>query len=509
MASNYATEDLDSDEIVEMYCELCKKKGKHRIADGFCVNCVKYFCKKCLSYHTDFLPDHVHKDKTNMPQDVCLNPCPSHSEDIIKFYCSSCNMFFCSECKKNGHKECKNVHHLPELVKDLEKGTEFLNLRQNLDVVVEESQKHVSVLSEAKKSMEAMCSVALSEIDSLRDQLIEYINRSVGTIKSDLKSIENAEMKTIQDNCSKLSALISETSSMKSKMEQKVRECKRCELFMAMKDMQTKQKALQQNVLEVKRHKLRDFVFEANSSIKSLMKNHIPLGNLVFKQNSKPTVEVPDVNTQKSFVGNQLQKPLIKGETWYIIDVKWFKQWKSYVGYESLDHFNVGEESANPGPIDNTPIFQEGTDKLKEHLIDDLDYGLVPEECWQMLLSWYGLLEGQKPLPRKVIEQGTYSKSLKVEVYLWHLKIYDDSNPDDVITKHFSRSDTICKLEEVMRREFSIPSDKEVRLWNRFMTNMYEQLTKKHYTLQDAGLYQGQFIVIEQKNPDGSWPRKN
>ncbi|XP_060558004.1 E3 ubiquitin-protein ligase TRIM36-like isoform X2 [Ruditapes philippinarum] len=520
MASKYATEDLDSDEIVEMYCELCKKKGKHRIADGFCVNCVKYFCKDCLSYHTEFLPDHVHKDKTNMPQDVCLNPCPSHSEDIIKFYCSSCNMFFCSECKKNGHNECKNVHHLPDLVKDLEKGTEFLNLGQDLDAVVEESQIHVSVLSEAKKLMEAMCSAALSEIDSMRDQLIEYINRSVGTIKSDLKSIENAEMKTIQDNCSKLSALISETSSMKSKMDQKVRECKRCELFMAMKDMQTKQKALQQKVLEMKRHKLRDFEFEANSSIKSLMKNHIPLGNLVFKQNvgttcikeesaqmSKSMVDIPDVETQKSFVANQLQKPLIEGETWYIIDIKWFKQWKSYVGYENRDRLNVGEELAYPGPIDNTPILQEGTDKLKEHLIDNLDYSLIPGECWEMLLSWYGLLEGQKPLPRKVIEEGVYGKSLKVEVYPWHLKIYDNSKPDDVITKTFSRSDTVRKLEEVMRREFSIPNDKEVRLWNMYMTNMYEQLADKDKTLQEAGLYQGQVIVIEQKNPDGSWPK--
>ncbi|XP_060594209.1 ubiquitin carboxyl-terminal hydrolase 15-like [Ruditapes philippinarum] len=308
---------------------------------------------------------------------------------------------------------------------------------------------------------------------------------------------------------------------MKSKMEQKVRECKRCELFMAMKGMQTKRKALQQNVLEVKRHKLKDFEFEANSSIKSLMENHIPLGNLVFKQNvgitcineesaqmSKPTVEVPDVDTQKSFVANQLQKPLIKGETWYIIDVKWSKQWKSYVGYESWDNYNVGEESAHPGPIDNTPILQEGTGKLKEHLIDDLDYKLVPEECWEMLLSWYGILGGQEPLPRKVIEEGVYSKSLKVEVYLWHLKICDNSKPDDVITKTFSRGDTIRNLEEVMRSEFSISNDKEVRLWNRYMTNMYEQLKNKDNTLMEAGLYLNQVILIEQKNPDGTWPRE-
>ena len=42
----------------------------------------------------------------------------------------------------------------------------------------------------------------------------------------------------------------------------------------------------------------------------------------------------------------------------YVTDLKWFKQWKSYVGYEAWDHYNVGEESANPGPIDNTPIIQ-------------------------------------------------------------------------------------------------------------------------------------------------------
>ncbi|KAH3786792.1 hypothetical protein DPMN_164902 [Dreissena polymorpha] len=58
-----------------------------------------------------------------------------------------------------------------------------------------------------------------------------------------------------------------------------------------------------------------------------------------------------------------------------------------------------------------------------------------------------------------------------------------------------------------MRREFNINKDKEVRLWNRYMTNMYEPLDKKETTLQDAGLNTGQIVVIEQKNDDGTWPR--
>ncbi|WAR25185.1 UBP4-like protein [Mya arenaria] len=179
----------------------------------------------------------------------------------------------------------------------------------------------------------------------------------------------------------------------------------------------------------------------------------------------------------------------------YILDVKWFKQWKSYVGYDSWDNYNVGDDSANPGHIDNTPLFEEGSTKMKEHLIDDLDYTLVPAEAWEKLVAWYTLFENQEPLPRKVIEEGVYSKSLKVEVYPWNLKICENSKTEEQIIKEFSRSDTIEQLEKTMRQEFNINEDKEVRLWNRYMTNMYEPLNKKENTLQDAGLYSGQFLI--------------
>lgn len=43
-----------------------------------------------------------------------------------------------------------------------------------------------------------------------------------------------------------------------------------------------------------------------------------------------------------------------------------------------------------------------------------------------------------------------------------------------------------------MRKLFSIPDEKETRLWNRYMSNTYEQLSKLDSTVQDAGLYQGQ-----------------
>lgn len=47
-------------------------------------------------------------------------------------------------------------------------------------------------------------------------------------------------------------------------------------------------------------------------------------------------------------------------------------------------------------------------------------------------------------------------------------------------------------IEKEMRSLFNIPSEKETRLWNKYMSNTYEQLNKPDSTVQDAGLFQGQ-----------------
>ena len=43
-----------------------------------------------------------------------------------------------------------------------------------------------------------------------------------------------------------------------------------------------------------------------------------------------------------------------------------------------------------------------------------------------------------------------------------------------------------------MRTAFEIKDDKEVRLWNKYMSNTYEPLNNPNNTVQDSGLYEGQ-----------------
>uniref|UniRef100_A0A8C3X0Q8 Ubiquitin carboxyl-terminal hydrolase n=1 Tax=Catagonus wagneri TaxID=51154 RepID=A0A8C3X0Q8_9CETA len=219
--------------------------------------------------------------------------------------------------------------------------------------------------------------------------------------------------------------------------------------------------------------------------------------------------ERPDTETQKSELGALMRTTLQRGAQWYLIDSRWFKQWKKYVGFDSWDMYNVGEHNLFPGPIDNSGLFSDPESQtLKEHLIDELDYVLVPTEAWNKLLNWYGCVEGQQPIVRKVVEHGLFVKHCKVEVYLLELKLCENSDPTNVLSCHFSKADTIATIEKEMRKLFNIPAERETRLWNRYMSNTYEQLSKLDNTVQDAGLYQGQVLVIEPQNEDGTWPRQ-
>ena len=83
---------------------------------------------------------------------------------------------------------------------------------------------------------------------------------------------------------------------------------------------------------------------------------------------------------------------------------------------------------------------------LKEHLIDELDYNLMPTKAWEMLVAWYGLVEGQQPIRRKVVEHGMYLKQCKVEVYLIEFKLCQNSDLETVVLRQFSKGDTIGKV---------------------------------------------------------------
>uniref|UniRef100_A0AAR2JLV2 ubiquitinyl hydrolase 1 n=1 Tax=Pygocentrus nattereri TaxID=42514 RepID=A0AAR2JLV2_PYGNA len=180
----------------------------------------------------------------------------------------------------------------------------------------------------------------------------------------------------------------------------------------------------------------------------------------------------------------------------YLVGRRWFDLWEEYV--------KTGDQNSSsfPGRINNTELF-ENSYRLKERLVENEDFVLFPAEAWHKLLSWYGMVDEQPALERKVID---LPSTLKVEIYPVEIFLCLHSNMDDVETEQFSRTDTILAIQKVMQKRFEVAEDAEPRLWMKSSDTSCERLRNIHVTLLDACLSSGMTMIMEVRNSDGTWP---
>ena len=218
-------------------------------------------------------------------------------------------------------------------------------------------------------------------------------------------------------------------------------------------------------------------------------------------------IPAPSFQAQKEEILFLLSTPLMKGQEWYLIHIRWFKQWKRYVGYDNWDKSNAGEEAIKPGPIDNTPLLDHG--RLRRQLVDEIDYKLVPASAWDKLISWYGITVDSVGIKREVVEYGKFVKQCKVEIYPLELKTCVHPKENEFKTVIISRVDTIHTLDRKIRESYNISPDKQTRIYNRYMTYPYELIRDMNQEAQDVGIFHGQCVLLDVQNVDGTWSRTN
>ncbi|KAJ3585898.1 hypothetical protein NHX12_012306 [Muraenolepis orangiensis] len=207
----------------------------------------------------------------------------------------------------------------------------------------------------------------------------------------------------------------------------------------------------------------------------------------------------PGLDTQRREVDGLLRDSELRaGGSWYMVDRRWYDQWKEFV--ETGDQ----NSSSFPGQIDNSELFEDQDSyHLKERLVENEDFMLVPAEAWRKLLAWYDLVEGQPALERKVVD---LPSTLKVEIYPVEVYLCLHSNMDNVTTACFSRADRIHSLQEVMCREFSVQQGAECRLWMKSSDTSCERLRNISVSVLDACLTSGMTVIMEMRDADGTWP---
>ncbi|XP_072914832.1 ubiquitin carboxyl-terminal hydrolase 15-like [Hemitrygon akajei] len=78
---------------------------------------------------------------------------------------------------------------------------------------------------------------------------------------------------------------------------------------------------------------------------------------------------VAELETQRADTAALMKTPLKKGDTWYLVDSRWFKQWKKYVGFDSWDKYQMGDQNVYPGPIDNSGLLKELLNKSNSSIL--------------------------------------------------------------------------------------------------------------------------------------------
>lgn len=216
--------------------------------------------------------------------------------------------------------------------------------------------------------------------------------------------------------------------------------------------------------------------------------------------NSRCSVaEPPGLETQRREIESLLREcELRAGDSWYVVEHHWFEQWKEFVA--------TGDQNSSsfPGQINNSELFEDvDLYHLKDCLVENEDFVLVPAEAWHKLLDWYGMVDGQPPLERKVVD---LPSTLKVEVYPVEISMCLHSNMENVKPAQFSRTDSIQSIQTAMCHAFSVPPDSECRLWMKSSDSSCERLRNVHMSVLDACLSSGMTVIMEMRNADGTWP---
>lgn len=135
---------------------------------------------------------------------------------------------------------------------------------------------------------------------------------------------------------------------------------------------------------------------------------------------------------------------LEEGETYYLLNSRWWREWKSAVGYDKYSNPN----GYLPSAIDNSDLFEdEENDLLKKNLSENYNFVILSKRAWDQLMEWY---PGGGPVAaRKCIRTG-WQRNTIIELVPLKVQVIFSRNVKNIVTASFSKAATIREFVEAM-----------------------------------------------------------
>ncbi|CAD5225212.1 unnamed protein product [Bursaphelenchus xylophilus] len=174
---------------------------------------------------------------------------------------------------------------------------------------------------------------------------------------------------------------------------------------------------------------------------------------------------------------------LAPGTYWYLIDQHWWSNLQQ--NYDVLSK-SQDQSLIDLGPLDNSQLLEKepGTDKvrLKQSLVEELNYSLVPEHVFEAIKKKLGLKNGEADVIKRPVVQGTVlQKDAFVEVYPLQLQVAKLNAKNDIKILNVSYADSFEELKKKAFDLLQIPEDKRAEAQIKFEKNKndYETINEK------------------------------
>ncbi|KAI5071347.1 hypothetical protein GOP47_0013598 [Adiantum capillus-veneris] len=192
-----------------------------------------------------------------------------------------------------------------------------------------------------------------------------------------------------------------------------------------------------------------------------------------------------------------------EGDNYFLLDLRWWQQWAAYVQLEDhiddtpLSELSSTTTSKRPSFIDNSGLVialkEEEEPKLREALLENQDFVLLPEQVWLAFQRWYG---GGPSLMRKVIcTKSMPNDHLAIEIY--PLRVLLHVLPGGAqLDVRMSIQGTIGELYQKACTLLNLESE-EIRIWDYSGNLKHGLLSKYAETLEDAGFQMDHEVLLE------------
>ncbi|XP_061683734.1 ubiquitin carboxyl-terminal hydrolase 32 [Syngnathoides biaculeatus] len=263
--------------------------------------------------------------------------------------------------------------------------------------------------------------------------------------------------------------------------------------------------------------------------------------NLLFKVchivlGLKPATSQEEGQMIRGWLERENRLGLQPGQSWFLISVQWWQQWKNYTNYVTHGHLSL-DAAQRPGAIDNQDLVMTDTIKvptltmeggrLKHSLQNHRHFEIVPEPVWRALYRWYGAnLSLQRPV---ILNNETGQAELELFPCSLHFLRHQSAPPSSqsniwtnignvpspnippkrvlVYNACFSRMASIKDIHLYVSQKLCI-KEENIRLWLYNSENYLTLLDDEDNTLESLQIQDEQQLVIEIRNKDMSWPEE-